>query len=85
MKITCIEKPGTGVYLLREKAKVSRSIGERKMFKVSKRLGAEEEKNDSLSQVSQQPEKRFRNTDGKGIPVSSSAPGKQGAESMRLQ
>ena len=42
-----IGKPGTGVYLLRESAKVSKEIKERKMFKLSKRLGSEEEKEDA--------------------------------------
>ena len=42
-----IGKPGTGVYLLRESAKVSKEIKERKMFKLSKRLGGEEEKEDA--------------------------------------
>jgi len=45
--LTVIGKPGTGVYLLRESAKVSKQIKDRKMFKLSKRLGGEEEKDDS--------------------------------------
>ena len=40
--VTVIGKPGTGVYLLRESAKVTKEIKDRKMFKLSKRLGAEE-------------------------------------------
>jgi len=45
--LTVTGKPGTGVYLLRESAKVSKQIKDRKMFKLSKRLGGEEEKDDS--------------------------------------
>ena len=45
--LTSIGKPGTGVYLLRESAKVSKEIKERKMFILSKRLGNEEEKEDA--------------------------------------
>lgn len=42
--LTCIGKPGTGVYLLRESAKVTKEIKDRKMFKVAKRLGGPDEK-----------------------------------------
>jgi len=44
--VTYVGKAGTGVYLLRESAKVSKEIKDRKMFKLSKRLGGEEEKED---------------------------------------
>ena len=43
-----VGKPGTGVYLLRESAKVSKEIKDRKMFKLSKRLCGEEEKEDHI-------------------------------------
>jgi len=46
LELTPIGKPGTGVYLLRESAKVTKQIKDRKMFKLSKRLGAEEQKDD---------------------------------------
>ena len=48
LRLTSIGKPGTGVYLLRESAKVSRQMKDRKMFTLSKRLGHEEEKEDVL-------------------------------------
>ena len=38
-----IGKAGTGVYLFRESAKVSKEIKERRMFKIAKQLGPEEE------------------------------------------
>ena len=37
------------MYLLRESAKVTKEIKDRKMFKVSKRLGAEEYKDDHMA------------------------------------
>ena len=60
-KLFCIipvGKPGTGVYLLRESAKVSKEIKNRRMVTLSKRLNAEEEKEDANMAGSSQPEKR---------------------------
>jgi hypothetical protein len=60
-----VGKPGTGVYLLRESAKVSKEIKDRKMFKLSKRLGVEEEKEDAMMAGQGPPEKRKKGPDGR--------------------
>ncbi len=69
-RLTLIGKPGTGVYLLRESAKVSKEIKDRKMFKLSKRLGAEEQKDDQGPHDAQMIDKRMRNAEGKPVVVS---------------
>ena len=63
-----VGKPGTGVYLLRESAKVSKEIKERKMFKLSKRLNGEEYKEDVNMAGQAAAEKRKKGNDGKAIP-----------------
>lgn len=66
--ITYIGKPGTGVYLLRESAKVSKEIKNRRMVTLSKRLGAEEYKNDGNSSANQTSLKFKKGNDGRPIP-----------------
>ena len=63
-----VGKPGTGVYLLRESAKVSKEIKNRKMFTLSKRVGAEEYKEDANMAVQAQAEKRKKGNDGRPVP-----------------
>lgn len=60
-----IGKAGTGVYLLRESAKVSKEIKERRMFKIAKRLGPEEEKEDQVMAGHAAPDKRKKGPDGR--------------------
>jgi len=61
---------------LRESAKVNKDIKERKMFKLSKRLGAEEEK-ENAQMMGQNPANKFKKgPDGRPIPANSSAPEK---------
>ena len=62
--LTFIGKPGTGVYLLRESAKVTKEIKDRKMYTLSKRLGAEEEKDQMMTIDGGAAEKRMRNAQG---------------------
>jgi hypothetical protein len=57
------------VYLLRESAKVSKEMKDRKMFKLSKRLGAEESKDDVGPGESQTIDKRMKNVEGKSVNV----------------
>jgi len=71
-----VGKPGTGVYLLRESAKVSKEIKDRKMFKLSKRLGAEEEKDDGNMAGPGAPDKRKKGNDVRPLQANSSAPEK---------
>ena len=75
--LTDIGKPGTGVYLLRESAKVSKEIKDRKMYKVSKRLGVEEEKDQMMAIDGGPAEKRMKNGQGQTVVVNRSAPPKQ--------
>jgi hypothetical protein len=82
-KLTVIGKPGTGVYLLRESAKVSKEIKERKMFKIAKRLGAEEEKDQVMVIDGGAGEKRKKDNDGRAIPVNKSAPHKEMLEALK--
>jgi hypothetical protein len=56
--------------LLRESAKATKEVKERKMFRVSKRLGAEEEKDQVMSSEALGAEKRHKAADGKGVPAS---------------
>jgi hypothetical protein len=51
------------VYLLREGAKVQKEIKERKMFKLSKRLVAEEQKDDENIIMGGAGEKRVKKTE----------------------
>ncbi|TNV71309.1 hypothetical protein FGO68_gene8451 [Halteria grandinella] len=74
--VTPVGKAGTGVYLLRESAKVSKEIKDRKMFKLSKRLGGEEEKEDINMAGAGVADKRKKGPDGRPVQVNNSAPGK---------
>ena len=67
--VTCVGKPGTGVYLLRESAKVTKEIKNRRMVKISKRLGAEEAKDDGNASSSSAAAKFKKGNDGKPIAV----------------
>ena len=60
-----IGKAGTGVYLLRESAKVSKEIKERRMFKIAKRLGPVEEKEDQLMAGHAASDKRKKGLDSR--------------------
>ena len=61
----------------RESAKVSKEIKDRKMFRDSKRLGVEEEKDQMMGLDGGAGEKRKKDHDGRAIPVNRSAPQKQ--------
>ena len=74
--VTYVGKPGTGVYLLRESAKVSKEIKNRRMVTLSKRLGAEEYKNDGNSSANQASAKFKKGPDGKPIHVQIGGAGK---------
>lgn len=47
-KITYVEKPGTGIFLMRERAKLYKSQKNRKVFTLSKRLNDEEAKDEEV-------------------------------------
>ncbi|TNV71108.1 hypothetical protein FGO68_gene4729 [Halteria grandinella] len=76
LALILIGKPGTGVYLLRESAKVSKEIKDRKLFKLSKRLGLEEEKEDGNLAGPGGADKRKKGNDGRPVQANSSAPEK---------
>ena len=62
--------------MLRESAKVTKEIKDRKMFTLTKRLGADEYKDQPMAHDGGAGQKQKRGNDGKGIPVSNSAPPK---------
>ncbi len=42
--LTCLEKPGTAIFLMKERAKVYKSQKDRTKYPLAKRLNSEEEK-----------------------------------------
>ena len=58
-----------GVYLLRESAKVTKEIKERKKFKLAKRMHGEVERDDVPMGGAAASERRRRDENGRGIPV----------------
>ena len=76
-------KPGTGVYLLRESAKVSKEIKDRKMSKLSKRLGVEEEKEDAMIAGRKPPEKRKKGSDGRPMQANVGGAGRMQIDGSR--
>jgi hypothetical protein len=77
--LTCIEKPGTGVYLLRESAKVTKQMTGRKKFALSKRMHAELEREDVVMAPASSSNKQRRGADGRALPA---GPGGAGAISQ---
>ena len=70
--LTSVEKPGTGIFLMRERAKLYKSQSNRKSFTLSKRLNQEEEKDDDLAGNNSQSLKRKKGNDGKQQAVKAS-------------
>lgn len=70
-----VEKPGTGVYLLRESAKVSKQITQRMKFPLAKRMHSELEGGDVVMASAATSLKQKRGADGKAIPVPSGGAG----------
>jgi len=68
-----LEKAGTAIFLMKEKAKLVKEKKERTTFTLSKRLFVEEEKQGEPSYNSQGADKRMRVDDGSAriIPASS--------------
>jgi len=66
--LTCIEKPGTGIFLMKERAKVYKAQTDRKKHELSKRLYAEERK-DAQEDMGLSM-KRKKLADGSSLPVS---------------
>jgi len=69
------------VYLLRESAKVSKEVKDRKMFKLSKRLGAEEEKDDGNMLAPGAGQKFKKGNDGRPVQQIASGAGKMQIDS----
>ena len=67
--ITYIEKPGTGVFLLKESAKLYKVQKNRTVHSLSKRLAPEEHKMDGVSEARPTVEKRMKGIDCKTIVV----------------
>ena len=54
----CVEKPGTAIHLLKERAKLQRDHSNRKVHHISKRLSNQVISREEEKQSSQRPEKR---------------------------
>ena len=69
-----LEKPGTGIFLMREKAKLQKSPGERKKFTLAKRLS---NRGSSASSESGggSASKKLKGKDGKAVDVHQQQPG----------
>ena len=70
MASTCIEKPGTGIFLMKERAKVYKAQTDRKKHELSKRLQAEEQKREDAPDDMGLSMKRKKLADGSSLPVS---------------
>ena len=66
---TYAEKPGTGIFLMRERSKLYKSQSNKNEFVLSKRLQDEEVKEGEHIQAKPAPDKRMKGADGKAIPV----------------
>ncbi len=66
---TYVEKPGTGIFLMRERSKLYKSQSNKKEFVLSKRLQDEEVKEGEHIQAKSAADKRMKGADGKAIPV----------------
>lgn len=64
LQLICVEKPGTGIFLMRERAKLVKSQKDRKKFTLSKRLGSDEIEDDEQMADGIQNRKRKKVADG---------------------
>ena len=72
-----LEKPGTGIFLMREKAKLQKASGERQKFTPSKRLSNVMPKPSSEEAKRESPNKKLKGNDGKPIVPQSQQDGDQ--------
>ena len=71
--ITYIEKTGTGIFLMKERAKVYKSQSSRIKHELSKRLQPEEEKQNDLFDDASGQQMKKKKADGSAIPVQTSS------------
>ena len=62
-----LEKPGTGIFLIRERAKLYKGTGERKKHSLSKKLSYQAPLQRHEEEKSQAADKRMKGNDGKPI------------------
>jgi len=67
-----LEKPGTGIFLMRERAKLYKGSGERKKHTIAKRLSDHVPLNRLEEAKNQCGDKRIKGNGGKPVPVISS-------------
>jgi hypothetical protein len=58
LSVTLVEKAGTGIFLMKEKAKLVKQQRERTVHQLGKRLQPEEEKGDGMEDVANEAEKK---------------------------
>ena len=73
LPIILTEKPGTAIFLMKERAKVYKAQSNRVKHELSKRLQPEEEKLGELFDDASGPQKKKKGADGGAIPVHSSS------------
>ena len=78
------EKAGTGIFLMRERAKLYKSQVNRKEFQLSKRLNHEEIKEEELGGAPGQAEKRKKGADGKAVSARA-APSQPQSQNARME
>ncbi len=69
----CVEKPGTGIFLMKESAKLYKEQKQRTSFKLSKRLYAEEEKQQDPNYDQSGADKRKKLGDGSAMIIPGSS------------
>lgn len=72
--LTLIGKPGTGIFLIKESAKLYKSQKNRTVHTLSKRLGHEENKGDGPLENRGVPDKRMKDNEGRMQPVGQGKP-----------
>jgi len=73
VQLTSVGKAGTGIFLMKERAKVYKAQSSRTKHQLSKRLQAEEEKEGSITREGGAADKRMKRADGQPIPVPASS------------
>lgn len=69
LRMICVEKPGTGIFLMKENAKLYKSQKARTQHMLSKRLSHEEEKQGEGMEIVGEAQKKKKLADGSGLPV----------------
>jgi hypothetical protein len=68
-----VEKPGTGIFLMKENAKLYKAQKERKSFTLSKRLADDDHQSRQEESKGGETNKRMKGNDGKMISIGASS------------